>query len=184
MLARELTATNGMHLEREAKKFEKHYDACVTRLKRFAKDHPERTSLLYAVPIVLVGSALRDAKATLNYVVNRLLEAGLDASYVGENLVFIKWEAAVPKGSLTRDHVSVVPRQQVAPSRPVDQSQPPPPMLTSDRLTNVERLDDAIANRLSAYDTNEESNDEKRARFNGFYRHEDALRATIGRNVL
>ena len=57
--ASDATRANGMYHAREHQSHNKHLNACKLRLQRFIKEHPDQTFLIYQVPMVVVGSALR-----------------------------------------------------------------------------------------------------------------------------
>ena len=66
--------------------------ACKARLKRFCKENPTKTSMVYAVPLVLPGAALFDPRMAINHVIHCLIRDGFKADYLGENLIFIHWD--------------------------------------------------------------------------------------------
>lgn len=66
--------------------------ACRIRLKRFITENPLNTYMIYAVPLVIPGGALFDAKSAINHVIHALVKDGFRASYLGDNLIFITWE--------------------------------------------------------------------------------------------
>lgn len=66
--------------------------ACKSRLRRFCQENPTKTSMVYAVPLVLPGAALFDPKQAINHVIHCLIKDGFQAHYLGENLIFIHWK--------------------------------------------------------------------------------------------
>lgn len=179
--------------------------ACKARLRRFITEHPSQTYLVYAVPAVVVGSALRDARGVINHIIHVLHADGFRANYLGSNLIFISWDAApIPPQLKVSDHVSAALNIGPSPAAPTRSSSrvrfdahhdnampgvpvdgPGPPMILSDTDTYRRRLDAAISNRMSEYERDSRHpNARRRREFNNAFTHTDALRAAVARTRL
>lgn len=130
--------------------------ACKTRLRRFCQEHPSKTSMIYAVPLVLPGAALFDPKQAINHVIHVLKIDGFGAEYIGDNLIFIYWEIQdLPKYKV-HDYVassmmkSKVPMKMIAPNGnirgPGDAYQ-----VNRDRINHTNHMDKEISKRMSLY---------------------------------
>tara|TARA_Y100001936_G_C16086897_1_gene682425 strand:- start:3611 stop:4243 length:633 start_codon:yes stop_codon:yes gene_type:complete len=200
--ASDATRANVNFYNREHEAHRKHLNACKLRLKRFITEHPEQTFLVYQVPLVVVGSALREAKAILNHMIHSLKIDGFNAAYLGSNLLFISWKSADPDSRTNvKDYVkhaqlgfpserkkrsshrgeNVVPLTQ----ENLELRGPGPPLLVSDVERTKERLDREIQKRMQNY--NERNTDEEARRrklYHAATSHNDALRNAVNRRVL
>ena len=95
--AKEAVSASTSSLQKTYFTYSRFANACRVRLKRFVHEHPEQKFLVYAVPLVLMGGALHEPKVALNHVIHELKRDGFDASYLGENLIFISWMAPVSR---------------------------------------------------------------------------------------
>jgi hypothetical protein len=202
LTASDATRANGMYYVREHQSHNKHLNACKLRLRRFIKEHPEQTFLVYQVPMVVVGSALREAKSVLNHMIHSLRNDGFSAEYIGSNLIFISWKAAVEKG---RDEVKDYVRhaQMGFPSEKRSRKEnkertivplteenlqrrgPGSPIVVSDTERTRARMDREIQKRLQVYDThNSTIETQRRSVYDKATSHQDALRNVINRTVL
>ena len=200
--ANDATKANGMFFVREHQSHNKHLNACKLRLKRFISEHPEQTFLVYQVPLVVVGSALREAKAVLNHMIHSLKNDGFSAEYLGSNLLFISWKPAVnnPNNEVKdyvrhaqmgfpaerrnkhRHHRTVVPLTQENLER---QRGPGPPMPVSDVERTKARLDREIQKRMQVYNQQDTEQDAlRRSIFANATSHDEALKNVVNRNVL
>ncbi len=194
--ASDATRAHGMHATREIQSYTKHLNACKVRLKRFISEHPDQTFLVYAVPMIVVGSALRDAKAILNHMIHRLREDGFTAHYLGSNLIFIQWQPS-ERHDWPKDYVQGAAHQRathqtrasaVGASYPLTQENvqdlerrgPGPPVVVSDQDRVKFRLDNEIKKRLTSYEQNaQHPNAQRRKHFENYTTHQDALRAAV-----
>lgn len=92
--AADATRANGLHRQREHAAHARHLHACKARLRRFVREHPEQTFIVYQVPLVVVGSALREARSVINHMIHSLRADGFRTEYLGSNLLFISWRSA------------------------------------------------------------------------------------------
>lgn len=104
-------AQNASHSGLEAAKktyftYVKFATACKVRLERFVKENPSKTSMVYAVPLVLPGAALFDPKQAINHVIHVLKKDGFGAEYIGENLIFIHWSIKALPQYQVHDYVA------------------------------------------------------------------------------
>ena len=198
--ASDATRANGLYHQREHQSHNKHLNACKVRLKRFIQEHPEQTFLVYQVPMVVVGSALREAKSVLNHMIHSLRNDGFVVEYLGSNLLFISWKAAVanPENEVKdyvrhaqmgfpsevrrhRSSTTVVPLTQ----ENLQRRGPGPPVTVSDTERTKARMDREIQKRLEIYDTrNSAVEARRRASYDQATSHEDALRSVVNRTVL
>jgi hypothetical protein len=200
--ASDATQANGKYHLREHQSHNKHLNACKLRLKRFVGEHPEQTFLVYQVPMVVVGSALREAKGILNHIIHSLRTDGFSAEYLGSNLLFISWSAA-PRNSLyeVQDYVQHAQmgfpsaerrsrRKNVSHVVPltaenIERRGPGPPMVITDVERTKARLDREIQKRIQVYDSSDSQlNAVRRKQFDNFTSHEDALQSVVNRNTL
>lgn len=197
--AHDATRANGMFYVREHQSHNKHLNACKLRLKRFISEHPEQTFLVYQVPLVVVGSALREAKAVLNHMIHSLKNDGFSAEYLGSNLLFISWKPAAnnPKNEV-KDYVRHAQmgfpaerrnkhRHRVVPltQENLERQGPGPPMPVSDVERTKARLDREIQKRMQVYtQQNTEQDALRRSIFENATSHDEALRNVVNRNVL
>lgn len=199
--ASDATRANGMYYTREHQSHNKHLNACKLRLKRFLQEHPEQTFLIYQVPMVVVGSALREAKSVLNHMIHSLKNDGFSAHYLGSNLIFISWKPAVTnakheikdyvrhaqmgfpseKRSQKRQEPTVVPLTQ----ENLRRTGPGAPINVSDTERTKTRIDREIQKRLQVYETqNSAISAQRRASYDKATSHQDALRNVVNRTVL
>lgn len=201
--ASDATKANGMYHVREHQSHNKHVNACKLRLKRFLREHPEQTFLVYQVPLVVVGSALREAKSILNHMIHSLRNDGFSVDYLGSNFLFISWKPATPNTNEVKDYVqhaqmgfpserrrrrgvvgghsTVVPLTQ----ENLQQRGPGPPVVVSDADRTASRMNREIQRRLKIYDSqNSEASAERRMQFDQATSHQDALRNAVNRAVL
>jgi hypothetical protein len=191
---------NGEHAEREYHAYRRFTTACKARLQRFITEHPEQTFLVYAVPMVIVGASLKDAKGAINHIIHDLKKEGFDAYYLGENLIFIQWKPA-PRGQYeVKDYVegALAPRRsrQVVP--PTQQSLqahgqlshrsqrgPGAPIIASDSERYKLRLERELHDRMQSYERDSRHPSAQRRKvFDGVMTHEDAMRAAVSRTTL
>jgi hypothetical protein len=198
--ANDATKANGMFFVREHQSHNKHLNACRLRLKRFISQHPEQTFLVYQVPLVVVGSALREAKSVLNHMIHSLRNDGFSAEYLGSNLLFISWKAAAnnPKNEV-KDYVrhaqmgfpterrnkhrqrTIVPLTQ----ENLERRGPGPPLFVSDVERTKARLDREIQKRMQVYnEQNTEQDALRRSIFTNATTHDEALKNVVNRTVL
>ena len=200
--ASDATRANGMYYTREHQSHNKHLNACKLRLQRFIRDHPEQTFLIYQVPMVVVGSALREAKAVLNHMIHSLRNDGFSVEYLGSNLIFISWKpAAMNKNNEVKDYVRHAQMGFPSEKRPRKQREEPtvvsltqenlrktgpgPPMHVSDTERTKARMDREIQKRLQIYDAQDSAVDaQRRASYEKATSHQDALRNVVNRTVL
>ena len=200
--ASDATKANGMYYQREHQSHNKHLNACKVRLKRFIMEHPEQTFLVYQVPMVVVGAALREAKSVLNHMIHALRNDGFTAEYLGSNLIFISWKPATSNpNNEVKDYVRHAQmgfpverrsrKQHQAPmvlpltQENLQRTGPGPPVNVSDTERTKVRMEREIQKRLQVYDTqNSKIDAQKRADYNRMTSHEDALRAVVNRTVL
>lgn len=202
LTALDATRANGMYHQREHQGHNKHLNACKLRLKRFITEHPEQTFLVYQVPMVVVGSALREAKSVLNHMIHSLRGDGFAAEYLGSNLIFISWKAAVAnpehevqdyvrhaqlgfpserRARRRNDAPVVVPLTQ----ENLQRSGPGAPVAVSDTERTRARMDREIRKRLQAYDAQSSTSAaRRRAVYDRTTSHQDALRKVVNRTVL
>lgn len=200
--ASDATRANGMYYTREHQSHNKHLNACKLRLQRFIREHPEQTFLVYQVPMVVVGSALREAKSVLNHMIHSLRNDGFSAEYLGSNLLFISWKPATtnpehevkdyvkhaqmgfPSEKRSRKHrepPTIVPLTQ----ENLRRSGPGPPINISDTERTKTRMDREIQKRLQVYDTQNSTVDaQRRVAYDRATSHQDALRNVVNRTVL
>ena len=198
--ARDATRTHGEHVLREFHGYSRFATACKARLKRFATEHPTQTFLIYSVPMVIVGAALRDARAVINHIIHDLKKNGFNAHYLGSNLIFIQWKRAEEQEEyIVQDYiedamrgngasgatVNVLPTV-VPPTRDaIARRGPGPPVVVSESVQNKLRLNKAIEERQRLYERDSRHpNAIRRRMFDKHMSHEDALRAVTSRNVL
>jgi len=199
--AADATRANGMYYTREHQAHNKHLNACKLRLQRFIKEHPEQTFLVYQVPMVVVGSALREAKSVLNHMIHSLRNDGFSADYLGSNLIFISWKpATINERHEVKDYVTHAQmgfpsekrsrKQQPPTVVPLTQENlrrtgPGPPVHVSDTERTKARMDREIQKRLQVYDTQNSAVDaQRRAAYDKATSHQDALRNAVNRTVL
>ena len=200
--ASDATRANGMYHNREHQSHNKHLNGCKMRLKRFIQEHPEQTFLIYQVPMVVVGSALREARSVLNHMIHSLKNDGFSAEYLGSNLLFISWKAAVanPKHAV-KDYVSHAqmgfPSERRSRKRQqepmvvsltqenLQRTGPGPPANVSDTERTKARRDREIQKRLQVYETQNSAVDaQRRDAYDRTTSHQDALRNVVNRTVL
>ncbi len=191
--ASDATREHEVHALRETHSYTKHLNACKTRLRRFIKEHPEQTFLVYAVPMIVVGSALRDAKSIINHIIHRLRKDGFDSHYLGSNLIFIQWNAS-ERHDGPHDYVTASKkRRSVATSNLVTtpltsdalaaRRGPGPPIIVSDQERTKARLEYEMQRRLSSYEHDtQHPNAQRRKHFENYTSHQDALRAAVAPN--
>ena len=200
--ASDATRANGMHYTREHQSHNKHLNACKLRLKRFLKEHPEQTFLIYQVPMVVVGSALREAKSVLNHMIHSLRNDGFSAEYLGSNLIFISWKAAVTNSKHeVKDYVRHAQMGFPSERRPRKRHEDPTivaltqenlrrtgpgsPIDVSDTERTKTRMDREIQKRLQVYETQNSAVDaQRRIAYDKATSHQDALRNVVNRTVL
>lgn len=199
--ASDATRANGAYYQREYYTNSKHVNACKLRLKRFITDHPEQTFLIYQVPMVVIGSALRDAKTVLNHIIHSLRNDGFCAEYLGSNLLFISWNAAASNDrQKVKDYVEQAqlgfdPRRRIRrPAAPtvvpltkenLVRNGPGPPLPVSDNDRIKARMNREIQQRLQIYaNDNSSSNLQRRAIYDRVTSHEDAMRNVANRTIL
>jgi len=154
------------------------------------------------VPMVVVGSALREAKSVLNHMIHSLKNDGFSVDYLGSNLIFISWKPAAinskyevkdyvrhaqlgfPSEKRSRKHheaPTIVPLTQ----ENLNRTGPGPPVYVSDTERTKARLDREIQKRLQVYDTQNSAVDaRRRAVYDKATSHQDALRNVVNRTVL
>ena len=197
--AQDATRAHGNHIIREYHGYSRFAAACKARLKRFSIEHPTQTFLIYSVPMVIVGAALRDARLVINHIIHELKKDGFQAQYLGSNLIFIQWKRAEEqKDFVVNDYVedalrgssssgavvntlTIVPPTRAAIAR----RGPGQPITVSDNERNKLRLDQEVAARMKNYEKDaRHPNAMRRKMFDKHMSHEDAMRAVTGRNVL
>ena len=196
LTAADATRANALFFEREHNSHNRHVRACKGRLQRFIRDHPEQTFLVYQVPMVVVGSALREAKSVINHMIHALRADGFDAAYLGSNLIFISWRPATPNPRhAVKDYVrhaqmgfpATRSRTRVVPltSENLAKRGPGPPVAVSDVERTKMRMDREISKRLQQYEKdNHNPSAERRRHFDHITSHEDALRSVVNRTTL
>lgn len=197
--AHDATRAHGDHVVREYYGYSRFAAACKARLKRFSIEHPTQTFLIYSVPMVIVGAALRDARAVINHIIHDLKKDGFDAQYLGSNLIFIQWKRAEEqKEFAVKDYVehalrgssvsgavvntpTIVPPTRAA----ISQRGPGQAIIVSDSERNKKRLDEEIATRMKNYEKDaRHPNAMRRKMFDRHMSHEDAMRAVTSRSIL
>lgn len=191
--ASEATRRNGDFAERSYHAYGHYTAACRTRLKRFIEEHPDQTFLVYSVPMVIVGAALRDARGIINHIVHSLKSDGFDAHYLGDNLIFIQWEKAAQRHTI-EDHVGTAlvgastsaslgtlsHRTERARSNDVR-----PVVTVSDKDAYAQRLENEMKQRMITYERDaRHPNAQRRKSFNNMMSHQDALHAAVTRTSL
>lgn len=197
--AHDATRAHGDHVVREYHGYSRFATACKARLKRFSLEHPTQTFLIYSVPMVIVGAALRDARAVINHIIHDLKKDGFEAQYVGSNLIFIQWKKAEEQEDfVVKDYVEDALRGSsasgavvntpmiVPPTRAaIAHRGPGQPIGVSDNERNKMRLDQEITARMKNYEKDSRHpNAMRRRMFDKHMSHEDAMRAVTERNVL
>ena len=185
--ARDAASASASSLQKTYFTYSRFANACRVRLKRFVSEHPEQKFLVYAVPLVLMGGALHEPKIALNHVIHELKRDGFDASYLGENLIFISWMAPVTPTAMDAyivpDYVSGSVRPgvaTVAPSRFSVPSGPGRPAPPSSKHAYRNFLEQQITEREDEYRASDVGA-ETRELYAGAYSHQDAMRNVVGR---
>lgn len=202
--AMDATRAHAQHMAKEEQGYKRHLHACKLRLKRFIRDHPTQTHLVYQVPMVVVGYALRDAKLVLNHIIHQLRKDGFVAHYLGSNIIFISWEPAAPRAQTkvldyvqeatmhvqpavyapslhAREAPTVVPLSQMH----LQRRGPGPSIRVGNHGLTKTRLDRELQKRLAVYESaSGHQQSEQRKLFNNFHTHEDAMRAVVARTTL
>lgn len=149
-------------------------NACRVRLKRFVTDHPAQKFMIYAVPLVLVGGALHDAREAINHVIHELHRDGFGAQYLGENLIYISW-SSTPSTKSVNDYVS----QATVGQRPPDAhanavlTGPGLPQPVQTNAAYKDFVENEVRRRQQEYTDDDAST---RRLYTGSFTHEDAMR--------
>lgn len=201
--AHDATRAHGDHVVREYHGYSKFASACKARLRRFSLEHPTQTFLIYSVPMVIAGAALRDARAVINHIIHTLKRDGFDAQYLGSNLIFIQWKRAEDQEKyVVNDYVEDALRGGSAPGGVGSTAMGPvvvpptraaiarrgpgqPTIIMSDGERHKARMDQDIAARMQNYERDvRHPNAVRRKMFDNHMSHEDAMRAVTARSVL
>tara|TARA_Y100000992_G_scaffold298539_3_gene263869 strand:+ start:43 stop:633 length:591 start_codon:yes stop_codon:yes gene_type:complete len=102
--AADALAASRTHRERQQTQLNRHLHACKLRLKRFITANPDKTWIVYKVPLVVIGSALKEAKTIINSIIHSLRSDGFSVDYLGSNIIFISWKSA--RHERKRDYVN------------------------------------------------------------------------------
>jgi len=141
-------------------------------------------------------------EAVLNHMIHSLRNDGFSTEYLGSNLLFISWKAAVtnPKHEV-KDYVRHAqmgfPAERRSSKRHQDptvvpltqenlrRTGPGPPLSVSDTVHTKTRMDREIQRRLQVYDTQNSTVDaQRRTAYDKTTSHQDALRNVVNRTVL
>lgn len=149
-------------------------NACRVRLKRFVTDHPTQKFMIYAVPLVLVGGALHDARDAINHVMHELQRDGFFARYLGENLIYISWSPATATKHVN-DYVyeATIGQAKSEPHTIPALSGPGRPQPVPTNTVYKDFVENEIRRRQQEY-TDEYSS--TRQLYSGSLTHEDAMR--------
>lgn len=190
--ASDATRANAEHYQKEQQAHNKHLNACKLRLRRFIREQPQQTFLVYQVPIIVIGSALREAKSVINHMIHSLRKDGFSAEYLGSNLLFISWKAA-RRENVVNDYVKHAelgfPGERrrtathvIAPltRENIQRRGPGPAIIMNDTERTKARLDREILKRMQRYEeNNSHPYAQRRRHFDNMMSHEDAMRSAV-----
>lgn len=149
--------------------------ACKSRLKRFVKENPTQTHMIYAVPLVVPGAALFDPKTAINHVIHKLKEDNFNAQYVGENLVYISWKIKKNKSYEVKDYVGCAVSGNKVQAVEIKKGPGTPINPVAPQFAHSSHMNKEVERRMKEY--SDDSTDQRiRAMYNGSYTHEDALK--------
>jgi hypothetical protein len=171
--AKDAAAAARQASERSTFAYSRFSNACRVRLKRFVTDHPNQKFMIYAVPLVLAGGALHDAREAINHVIHDLQRDGFHAQYLGENLIYISWSTPVSNQKVN-DYVSLATigqNKSETSANPVTGPGLPAPVQTNAAYKDF--INHEIQRRQQEY-TDEDAS--SRRLYTGSFTHEDAMR--------
>ena len=138
---------------------------------------------MYAVPLVIPGGALFDAKSAINHIIHALIKDGFRASYLGDNYIFITWEKAKKSKYEITDYVSGSTKGNAVHTQPTQPNSREPPIINGpgpsyrvneDSSRAKQAMEREMRNRMGHY--NDDSTQKTiRRMYNGALTHDQAM---------